>query len=153
MTERTVDLPAGLLSANKQKQNTENTWKLESNETCSFSGGAQQSDAVPHFRRPPWNIMLQNTIYLIQNDTDSAIRGFQQVSKPGALSFCIKGHKVSRSMVVWAREKEKKGSKWRGVLATLQTTLLVKTVFPWQIRCWDVYCVYINIIYWFQTPG
>lgn len=34
--------------------------------------------------------MLQNTIYLIENDTDSAIRGFQQVCRPGALSFCIK---------------------------------------------------------------
>ena len=51
--------------------------------------------------------MLQNTIYLIQNDTDSAIRGFQQVSKPGALSFCIKGHKVCWSMVVvWVLEQE-----------------------------------------------
>lgn len=34
--------------------------------------------------------MLQNTIYLIENDTDSAIRGFQQVCQPGAMSFCIK---------------------------------------------------------------
>lgn len=39
------------------------------------------------FQGPPWNIMLQNTIYLIQNDTDSAIRGFQQVSEPAALSY------------------------------------------------------------------
>lgn len=36
-------------------------------------------------------------------------QGFQQVSKPGALSFCIKGHQVSRGMLVRAAE----GSKWR----------------------------------------
>lgn len=52
---------------------------------------SDQLRSVPHFQRPPWNIMLQNTIYLIENDTDSAIRGFQQVCQPGALSFCIKG--------------------------------------------------------------
>lgn len=34
--------------------------------------------------------MLQNTIHLIENDTDSAIRGYQQVCQPGALSFCIR---------------------------------------------------------------
>lgn len=70
------------------------------------------------FQGPPWNIMLQNTIYLMQNDTVSAIRGFQQVSKPRALSFCIKGHRVCWSMVVWAL----RGRKWRrGVLPTYNT--------------------------------
>lgn len=47
------------------------------------------------FLQPPENIMLQNTIYLMQNDTVCAIRGGEQVSKPGAVSFWIKGQKVS----------------------------------------------------------
>lgn len=72
-----VDLPS--LSANTRKPDgkSSQTWVRPAQVCASFQG-------------PPWNIMLQNTIYLIQNDTDSAIRGFQQVPQPGALSFCIK---------------------------------------------------------------
>lgn len=74
---KTVGLPS--LSANTHKPDSKSsqTWVRPAQVCTTFQG-------------PPWNIMLQNTIYLIENDTDSAIRGFQQVCQPEALSFCIK---------------------------------------------------------------
>lgn len=75
----------------------------------------------------------------MQNDTVSAIRGFQQVSEPGALSFCIKGHTACWSMVVWSP----KGREWGAVLATNGlTTLPVTTSNRWVVT--NVYSVRIT---------
>lgn len=76
-TPKKVDLPPLWANPPKPDGKSSQTW-------------VRPAQVCASFQRPPWNIMLQNTIYLIENDTDSAIRGFQQVCQPGALSFCIK---------------------------------------------------------------
>lgn len=42
------------------------------------------------YQGPPWNIMLQNTIYLIQNDTDSAIRDSSRSPNQERCHFALK---------------------------------------------------------------
>lgn len=104
--------------------------------------------------------MLQNTIYLIQNDTVSAIRGFQQVSKPGALSFWIKGRRESWSMAAWGNEIAREGFWLNYQLNSFESSnipwvKLIQSFLSWykqkyslflHLKCvhtvmWECFCV------------
>lgn len=108
------------------RQNKLTGVRQESKETCRSFWVMQ----CLIYQGPPWNIMLQNTIYLIQNDTDSAIRDSSRSPNQERCHFALKDTRWAGACWCVLQKGANEGFTWPStVLFILYAFTMIKQWF------------------------